>query len=410
MGVMRLPRNVWVLSATSFLRDVASEMLVHLVPLFMANVLGTRTALIGLVEGAAETTASLVKIYSGWLSDRLGRRKGLTVAGYGIATAAMPLLLGAASWGAVLAYRLLDRLGKGIRTAPRDALIADSVPPDRRGISFGLHRAADSAGAFVGLLLAMGLVWHLQAEAETLAAPTFRAIVLWALVPAVLSVVVVAVGTREVGVARPGDPPRLSLAGLGTPFRRFLAVVVLFALGNSSDAFLVLRAQSVGVSILGLLGMLAAFNLTYTLLAGPAGHWSDRLERRKVVLLGWGLYGLVYLGFAAAYQAWHVWMLYALYGIYYALTEGVLKAMVADQVPDPERRGTAYGVFHAAVGLAALPASLMGGFLWEWLGPSGPFLFGGVASLAASVLLWTWVPAAARPEGEQEGHRADPSS
>lgn len=396
---MQLPRNVWVLSATSFLRDVASEMLVHLVPLFMANVLGTRAAVIGLIEGMAETTASLVKIYSGWLSDRLGRRKGLTVAGYGIATAATPLLLVATSWAVVLAYRLLDRLGKGIRTAPRDALIADSVPADRRGISFGLHRAADSAGAFVGLLLAMALVWHLQANAEALAAPTFRAIVLWALIPAVLSVLVVAIGAREVGTPRPGEPPRLTLQGLGTPFRRFLVVVVLFALGNSSDAFLVLRAQSVGVSILGLLGMLAVFNLVNTLLSGPAGHLSDRMERRRVVLLGWGLYGLVYLGFAFADRAWHVWVLYALYGAYYALTEGVLKAMVADQVPEPERRGTAYGVFHAAVGLTALPASVLGGLLWERFGPSGPFLFGGVAALAASVLLWTWV-GSPKPAGQ----------
>lgn len=389
---MRLPRNVWVLSATSFLRDVASEMLIHLVPLFMANVLGTRATVIGLVEGLAETTASLVKIGSGWLSDRLGRRKGLTVAGYGLATAATPLLLGAASWGMVLAYRVLDRLGKGLRTAPRDALLADSLPPERRGIGFGLHRAADSAGAFVGLLLAMGLVWRLQADSQSLAEPTFRAVVWWALVPAVLSVLVVALGAREVGTPRPGEPPRLSLAGLGTPFRRFLAVVVLFALGNSSDAFLVLRAQSVGASVLGLLGMLALFNLVYALLSGPAGHLSDRLGRRRVVLVGWGLYALVYLGFAVADREWHAWVLYALYGAYYAMTEGVLKAMVADQVPEPERRGTAYGAFHAGVGLAALPASVLGGLLWDAFGPPGPFLFGGLAALAAAVLLLTWVP------------------
>lgn len=405
MSLLRsLPRNVWVLSLTSFLRDVASEMLVHLVPLFMANVLGTRTVVIGLVEGLAETTASLVKLWSGWLSDRWGKRKSLTVAGYGLATVAMPLLL-VTSWVAVLAYRLLDRFGKGVRTAPRDALIADSVPADRRGLSFGLHRAADSAGAFLGLLLAMALVWHFQAGASELGGGTFRAIVLWSLVPATLAVLVVALGARDVPGTGAAAPPRLSLRGLGTPFLRFLVVVVLFTLGNSSDAFLVLRVQDAGGSVLTLLGMLAAFNLVYTVLSGPAGHLSDRLGRRGLVLGGWALYALVYLGFAAAGETWHFWVLYPLYGVYYALTEGVLKAMVADQVPEADRRGTAYGVYHAAVGLAALPASLVGGALWQgvgnWggFGPSAPFLFGGSMALLSALLLWLWVPAPRADEG-----------
>ncbi len=391
-----LPRNIWVLAATSFLRDVASEMLVHLTPLFLANVLGVRTGVIGLIEGVAETTASLVKIYSGWLSDRLGRRKGLTVAGYSLAALATPLLLVARSWPAILLYRFLDRLGKGIRTAPRDALIADSVRPDQRGLSFGLHRAADTAGAFLGLLIAMLLVWRTQAGELGLSPDTFHTIVVWALIPSVLAVLVLVLGVKEAIKPSSSAPPRLTLAGFERPFLRFLAVMVLFTLGNSSDAFLVLRAQTAGASVLMILAMVAGFNLVYTVLAGPAGALSDRMDRRRLIVIGWGLYALVYLGFAFATSTWQFWLLYATYGVYYALTEGVAKAFVADLTP-AERRGTAYGVFNAAIGLTALPASVLAGLLWQglgsWMGfgPAAPFLFGGCLALLASILLWRWV-------------------
>ena len=397
-SLRRIPRNIWTLSLTSFLRDIASEMLVHLLPLFLANALGVRTALIGLIEGLAETTASLMKIYSGWLSDKLGRRKELTVAGYGLAALATPLLLIARSWPVVLLYRFVDRLGKGVRTAPRDALIADSISPEHRGIAFGLHRAADTGGAFIGLLLAMGLVWRSQLGQLQLTAETFRTIVWWALIPATLAVVVVALGVKEVVKPRPGDatPPRFSLRGLGAPFQRFLLVMILFTLGNSTDAFLVLRAQSAGASVVMALAMIAGFNLVYTLLATPAGALSDRIDRRKVVIAGWLLYTLVYFGFSSAGEIWQFWLLYGFYGVYYALTEGVAKAMVADFVP-AERRGMAYGVYNAAVGLTALPASVIAGALWQgvagWMGfgPAAPFLFGGSLSLVAAILLWAWV-------------------
>ncbi len=393
----RVPRNVWVLSLTSLLRDVASEMLVHLVPLFLANVLGVRLAVIGLIEGIAETTASFVKVYSGWLSDRLGRRKGLTVGGYGLAALAMPLLLLAQTWPLVLLYRFLDRVGKGIRTAPRDALIADSVEPDQRGFSFGLHRAADSAGAFLGLLLAAAFVMQIQGSGVALDARTFRAIVIFAIAPAALAVLVVAVGVRE---ATKGGPPERSATELPATdprFRRFLVVMALFTLGNSTDAFLILRAQSGGASVLMILALLTGFNLVYTVLAGPMGALSDRMDRRKVIIGGWLLYGGVYLGFAMADRTWHFGVLYALYGAYYALTEGVAKAYVADLVPEPARRGSAYGAYNGVIGLSALPASVIAGVLWqgvgEWagLGPAAPFLFGSGLSLVAAVLLWRWV-------------------
>ena len=394
----RLPLTVWALAATSFLRDVASEMLVHLVPLYLANVLGARTSVIGLIEGLSETTSSLTKIGAGWLSDRLGRRKGLTLAGYGLAALATPLLLVAGSWPVVLAYRFVDRLGKGLRTAPRDALIADAVPETRRGLAFGLHRAADSAGAFTGLLLAAWLVWaRLGGDAMQLDAATFHGIVLWALLPSLLAVLVVALGVRE--ARRPAGAVAASQAdapGFDARFRRYLLVMILFTLGNSSDAFLVLRAQAAGASVLGLLGMIALFNLSYTLLSGPAGALSDRLDRRRLIVTGWLLYALVYLGFSQANSPMAFWGLYLVYGVYYALTEGVAKAMVADLVP-AERRGTAYGMYNAAVGLAALPASLLAGLLWQglgpWagLGPAAPFAFGAGLALLASLLLWRWV-------------------
>ncbi|NOZ50309.1 MAG: MFS transporter [Chloroflexi bacterium] len=392
----RVPRNVWVLSGVSFLRDIASEMLIHLLPLFLANVLGVRTGIIGLIEGVAETTASLVKIYSGWLSDKLGRRKGLTATGYGLAALATPLLLIANSWPVILLYRFIDRLGKGIRTAPRDALIADSISAQHRGIAFGLHRAADTGGAFVGLLLAIWLVWRSQTGALLLNASTFHTVVSWALLPAFLAVVVLLWGVKEIAKPTQATPPKFSLRGFDRRYRRFLVVMVLFTLGNSTDAFLILRAQSAGASVLLVLAMIAGFNLVYSLLATPAGALSDRIERRKVMVGGWLLYAVVYLGFAGAHSTWHFWLLYALYGVYYAFTEGVAKAVVADMAPS-EQRGAAFGVYHAAIGLTVLPASVIAGLLWQgaggWLGfgPAAPFLFGGGLSVVAAILLWRWV-------------------
>ncbi|MFQ5578899.1 MAG: MFS transporter, partial [Anaerolineae bacterium] len=317
-----LPRNVWVVTATSFLTDVSSEMVFNLLPLFLANVLGVRTGVIGLIEGIAETTASLLKVFSGWFSDRLGQRKWLTVAGYSLSTVAKPLLYVAAGWGWVLGVRFADRVGKGIRTAPRDALIADSIDERQRGLAFGLHRAGDTAGAALGLLIALAVVWLAQGRRLTLTRPTFQTIVLLSVIPAVLAVLVLAVGAKDVPPA-PGaprrSPPGLSLRGFDVRFRRFLAVVVLFTLGNSSDAFIILRAQERGLSVPGVLAMLVTFNVIYAALSGPAGKLSDRVGRQKLIVSGWLAYALIYLGLALAGAAWQVWALFAAYGLYYGL-------------------------------------------------------------------------------------------
>ena len=389
----RLPRNVWIVTATSFLMDISSEMIMNLLPLFLFNVLGVRTAAIGAIEGVAESTASLLKMFSGWLSDKLGERKRLAVIGYSVSTVVKPFLYLVTTWGGVLAVRFGDRVGKGIRTAPRDALVADSVDERQRGVAFGLHRAGDTAGAVVGIGIALLILLATQRGDVELSRGSFQLVVLASMVPAILAVLVLALGAKETKTSGPRvRPPRLTLAGFDSRFRFFLLVIVVFTLGNSSDAFLILRAQNAGLTVPGVLGMMMTFNLVYAVVSGPAGALSDRFGRRRFLVGGWLLYVLVYLGFAKATAGWHTWALMGVYGVYYGMTHGVAKAFVADLVPK-ERRGTAYGVYSAAVGVTALPASLIAGVLWQgvggWggFGPSAPFLAGSALALVATILL-----------------------
>ncbi len=394
--IKKIPRNIWVVTGTSLLTDVSSEMVLNLVSLFLANVLGVRPALIGLIEGIAESTASVLKVFSGWISDKLGKRKALAVIGYAISTVAKPFLAFAGSWGAVLAVRFADRVGKGIRTAPRDALVADSVSEEHRGLAFGLHRAGDTAGALIGILIAGAVVWATQRGAVTLGRETFRTIALISIIPAALAVGLLAWGAKDVTVSGEREAPTLRLKGMSPRFRRFVIVMLIFTLGNSADAFLVLRAQERGLPVIGILGMLATFNLVYAVVSGPAGARSDRVGRRRLITFGWLAYGVLYLGFAAAESAWQIWALYGLYGVYYGTVEGAARAYVADLVA-PEQRGTAYGIFNAAIGIAALPASAIAGVLWSGIGgwagfgPRAPFLFGAGLALIALVLLTLWV-------------------
>ena len=396
-GLRNLPRNIWAVSITSFFMDISSEMVINLVPLFLSNVLGVKTSLIGLVEGIAESTASLLKLFSGWISDKLRARKWLAVAGYAISALAKPFFYFANSWGWVAGVRWADRVGKGIRTAPRDALVADSIDESQRGLAFGFHRAADTGGAMIGLLIALGLVWAAQSAAVSLNLDTFRLIVLVSLVPAFLAVLSLAIGAVDIKPKGEAEAPKFALASLGKPFLVFMLIVGLFDLGNSSDAFLVLRAQERGVSVLGIMGMLALFNLVYTLVSTPAGRLSDKINRRTLIIGGWLVYAIVYLGFGLAQQQWHVWALYILYGLYYGMAYGTAKAMVADLVPE-NMRGTAYGTYNAILGIIDLPASLIAGLLWQgagrWagFGPSAPFLFGASLALVAAVMMFLWRP------------------
>ena len=396
-GWRDLPRNVWAVSITSFFTDISSEMIINILPLFLNNVLGIRTNIIGLIEGVAEATASILKLFSGWLSDKIRQRKWLAVIGYGISAISKPFFYYAGSWGVVAGVRWADRVGKGVRTAPRDALVADSVNECQRGLAFGLHRAADTGGAVVGIILALVVVWMAQAGNVQLSRDTFQKVVLISLVPAFIAVVALAILAQDVPVIKQRQLPKFAFRGLGKQFVIFMIIVSIFDLGNSSDAFLVLRAQDCGASVLGVLGMLVIFNLVYTLASIPFGALSDRVGRRKIIAGGWLLYAFVYLGFAMAGQPWHIWILYALYGLYYGLTYGTSKALVADIVP-AELHGTAYGTYNAVLGILDLPASLIAGVLWQGIGrwrgfgASAPFLFGGGLALLAALLMSFWNP------------------
>jgi MFS family permease len=396
--VRQLPRNIWVLTLASFFTDVSTDMLVHLIPFFLANVLGVRTVTIGLIEGLAETTASLVKLVSGWLSDRLGRYKGLTITGYALSTLAKPFFALAGSWTAILTVRFAERIGKGVRTAPRDALIADSIDEKQRGLAFGLHRAGDTAGAALGLIIALLVIWLLQGNQINLARTSFQAIVWLSILPALTAVLLLAFGVQEKRTGTPGSAAsNTTRPPLSRAFKQYLVILAVFTLGNSSDAFLMLRAQSTGLTVLQVMGLLVLFNLVYASLSGPAGSLSDRVGRQRLLLAGWLLYALIYAGFALGQAPWQMAALFALYGIYYGLTQGVAKAFVADLTPS-EQRGTAYGWFNGVVGLAVLPASLLAGLLWQGIGSwSGfgvrmPFLVGAALSVIAAGLLFVWFP------------------
>ncbi len=387
-----LPRNIWAVSATSFLMDISSEMVLNLIPLFLANVLGVRTAVIGLIEGVAESTASILRVFSGWFSDRVGSRKWMAVLGYGISALSKPVFYFANTWGTVASARWADRVGKGVRTAPRDALVADSIDRPRRGLAFGVHRAADTAGAMLGVLGALVAVWVMQGGSGPLQAHTFRLIVLVSLVPAVLAVVALATGSREVRIV-PEERARPGFRGLGRPFGLFLLLVATFELGNSADAFLVLRARALGESVVGILGMLVVFNLVYTLISTPAGALSDRVPRKTVIASGWFAYALIYLGIGAVDRSWAMWLWYAAYGAYYGAAYGTARALVADVVP-VSLRGTAYGAYSTVVGAMNLPASVIAGVLWDRFSPGAPFFFGAAVALVAAVGLLAWSPPA----------------
>ncbi len=388
----RLPRNVFAISLVSLLNDASSEIIYPFLPVFLSLTLGASPGIVGIVEGTAESISSLLKLFSGYFSDRRGKRKGFVVLGYSLASFARPLLAFATSWYQVLAIRLTDRVGKGIRSAPRDAMIADTVAIDERGLAFGFHRAMDHTGAVVGPLIGYLLLALFAANRNQPTAADFTKIFLLASIPALAAVVVVAFFVRESPRAGRFDesviaPPRsLSLRGFDGNFKRFLLIVALFTLSNSSDAFLLLRAQSAGVSVASIPLLWAMLHVIKVLSSLIGGDLSDRLGRRRLIVSGWILYAAVYAGFAFVSNKISVWILFLIYGIYFGLAEGAEKALVADLVR-PEQRGTAYGLYNLAFGITVLPASLLMGALWSWRGPALAFLVSAALGATAALLL-----------------------
>jgi MFS family permease len=406
----RLPRNVFAISLVSLFNDASSEIIYPLLPLFLA-LTGATSAQIGLIEGAAESLSGFLKLFSGYFSDRRGRRKGMVVFGYGLASVARPLIGFATHWPQVFAIRMADRFGKGVRSAPRDAMIADAAAPAERGLAFGFHRAMDHAGAVIGPLIAYATLSVIAANRESPTLENYKTLFLLASVPALFAVLVAIFAVRETGhAARPngGDaarattppPPHLTLRGFDSNFKRLLAVLALFTLSNSSDAFLLLRARQAGVSAALIPLLWAALHVSKVVSSVLGGDLSDRLGRKTMIVAGWALYAAVYLGFAFVSEPTEAWMLFLVYGIYFGLTEGTEKALVADLVR-PEQRGTAYGLYNLAFSITVFPASLLMGALWDWRGAPTAFAasaaLGSFAALMLALTVSTSAKAEARP-------------
>ncbi len=378
-GVFGLGRNVFAAGLVSLLMDVSSEMIYPLVPLFLANVLGVNKALIGAIEGVAESTASVLRVFSGWFSDRIGRRKGLMAAGYSVSTLSRPIIALAPTWRWVLGYRFVDRLGKGVRTAPRDAIIAESTDMSVMGRAFGFHRGMDTVGAVAG----PGIAFYLLG----LWAGDFRKVFWASMVPGAAAVLMIVLFITERKKALPGraEAPRPSFKRFDRRFKLFVLIAALFSLGNSSDVFLILRAQQLGVSTATIPLIYLTFNLVYSLTAMPAGMAADRFGKKKVILIGFILFALIYYGFGAARSAGEAWLLFSLYGLFMGMTEGVQRAFLAEIIP-AEFKATAFGVYNTAVGLALLPASIIGGLLWDKAGPAATFYYGAATAVVSAGL------------------------
>ena len=405
--IWRLDRNVFWAGVSSFFMDVSSEMVYSLVPVFLSSVLNVNKSLIGVIEGIAETTASTLKMFSGWLSDKLGRRKPLMLFGYGVSTLSRILLALAGSWGAVLGARFVDRFGKGVRTAPRDAIVAGSCEKKELGRSFGFHRAMDQFGAVLGPGIAsLVLLWR----------PGGYRTVFWlALIPGALCVLVIALfirdkkrGESKEDTECPAPDSTRPQAGAGRragrwrgPLLGYLLVTGVFALGNSSDVFLILRASDLKVATALIPILYLVFNLIYASLSIPAGMLADRIGRRKLALLGFAVFAGAYAWMAVARSAAAAWGVFAVYGVYMGIADGNGRALLAE-FSSEERHGTAFGAYHMVVGLGALPASVIAGLLYDHVSPAAPFWVGAGAAVLAGVMMVVLVPEPRRPDPPPE--------
>ncbi|MFQ3573672.1 MAG: MFS transporter [Thermodesulfovibrionales bacterium] len=382
--IFGLDRNVKTVGFVSLFMDISSEMIYPLVPLFLATVMGVSKSVIGIIEGVSEATASLLKVFSGYFSDRIGNRKWLMVLGYGISTLSRPIVALSTLWQHVLIGRFVDRFGKGIRTSPRDAIIAESTDGATLGKAFGFHRSMDTLGAVVGPTIAFGLLAFFAND--------FRVVFWLSMIPGVIAVLLIIVFIKEKDrqTAPTAQRPKLTWNHFNWRFKGFVIIMTLFAIGNSSDVFLILRAQQSGVSTTIIPLLYLTFTVAYTLTAMPAGIVADRFGKKRVILVGLILFALVYLGFAVFVTSIMVWVLFGLYGLFMGITEGVNKAFLGTIIP-PEFKATAFGIYNTCIGLALLPASMIAGLLWDKVSPSAPFYFGSFTATLCSILFLIYI-------------------
>jgi MFS family permease len=372
--------NIIILGITSLLTDISSEMVYPLLPIFLVNTLGASPAVLGIIEGIAESLASLMKVFSGFWSDKIKQRKPFAIFGYTGSGIGKLFLYMAGGWHMVLLGRIVDRFGKGVRTAPRDALIADSAEAGKRGAAYGLHRAMDTLGASIGVLIAYFLIVNMQGP--------IREVFLISLIPAVLGVIALfLVKENKDGSRMAAKKISFHWKALDRRLKMFLILSFIFTLGNSSNQFLLLRAQNLGNPLPTVILMYLSYNIVYGLFAYPASRLSDRIGRKKILVAGYLFYGIVYLGFGTFSSSTMLWLLFGIYGLYIGFTEGVEKALVADIAPG-NLRATAIGLHATLVGIGLLPASLLAGILWQYYGSAAPFYFSGVMGIVSSAGLW----------------------
>jgi len=375
--ILGFPGNVFFLGIVSLFMDVSSEMIHPLIPLFLSNTLHASKTSIGLIEGVAESTASILKVFSGWLSDRIGRRKPIIFWGYGISVFSRPILALASSWVHVLAYRFSDRVGKGVRTAPRDAIIADSTDKSLLGRAFGFHRTMDTIGAVIGPLLAFVILGIFHNRIQS---------VFWfSMIPGIFALVTILFLVKEVCRQCPMERPKITIKGLDKRFKIFLLISTLFTLGKTTEAFLILRAQEIGVAVSSIPLIYLTFNIVSAILATPAGLFADRIGKRKTIMMSYILLSILFLGFATARVSLHAWSLFVGYGVFVAMNEGIQRAYVATLIR-PEIKATGYGIYHTTVGLAALPSGIISGILWQHIGSYALFYYGAIVSFISFVL------------------------